>query len=344
METKLIVPIAARKLEDARAQIKAAVAAGADMVELRVDYLKNLNSALVEGLMGQTRKAAGQAVAIVVTCRDKQQGGVIDYQEQLRIEVLASALRAGADFVDLEHENFLSPANQETILLALSENTKARLVLSAHNFETRFDDIGKLYSGIPAAHEEAVPKLVYTANHINDCFEAFDLLHNTTGERIALCMGEVGLISRVLARKLGCFYTFASIDDRTATAPGQLTIEQLKKLYRFDCINAETDVYGVIGSPIAHSLSPPIHNAAFADAGLNKLYLPLLVEGGRTEFDRFMDNILARDWLGFRGLSVTIPHKQNAVDYVMRNGGFVEPLAERIRAVNTVLIAPDGKL
>jgi 3-dehydroquinate dehydratase/shikimate dehydrogenase len=344
METKLIVPIAARNLEDARAQIKAAAAAGAEMVELRVDYLKKLDRALVEGLIGETRKAAGQAAAIVVTCRDKQQGGVINYQEQLRIEVLAGALRAGADFVDLEYENFLSPANQERILLALSEKPKARLVLSAHNFERRFDDIGRLYSGILAAYEKAVPKLVYTANHINDCFEAFDLLHNTSGERIAFCMGEAGLISRVLAKKLGCLYTFASVDDKTATAPGQLTIEEFKKLYRFACIDADTEVYGVIGSPIGHSLSPAIHNVSFAEAGLNKVYLPLLVEGGKVEFSLFMDNILARDWLGFRGLSITIPHKQNALDYVREAGGSVEPLAARIGAVNTVLMGTDGNL
>jgi len=312
------------------------------MLELRTDYLVKLSPALVRKLVLEA--SSKSELPIVVTCRDKRQGGVMDYPQQLRVEVLTSALGAGAEFIDFEYENFLSAESREKILLALSRKPKARLVLSAHNFETRFDNIAKLYRQILSVYPAAIPKLVYMANDINDCFEAFDLLHGTSGDRIVFCMGEAGLISRILAEKLGSFYTFASIDDKTATGPGQLTIEQFKKLYRFDCVDAETEVYGVIGFPIAHSLSPAIHNAAFGEAGLNKLYLPLLVGGGKTEFDRFMDNILARDWLGFRGLSVTIPHKQNALDYVIRNGGFVEPLAERIGAVNTLIIGEDGKL
>ncbi|MHC4665887.1 MAG: shikimate dehydrogenase family protein, partial [Planctomycetota bacterium] len=158
------------------------------------------------------------------------------------------------------------------------------------------------------------------------------------------CMGEAGLISRIIAKKLNSLVTFASIDDKTATAPGQLTLEQFKELYRYDSVNSDTELYGVIGSPIAHSLSPAIHNACFADIGANRLYLPLLVEGGRPEFERFMHNILVRGWLGFRGLSVTIPHKQSALDYVRKSGGFIEPLAEKIGAVNTLLIGADGKV
>ena len=100
--------------------------------------------------------------------------------------------------------------------------------MSAHDFEKRFANIGKLYRDILAVFPAAIPKLVYTANHINDCFEAFDLLRKTSGERIVFCMGEAGLISRIVAGKLGCLLTFGSIDDKTATAPGQLTIEKLK--------------------------------------------------------------------------------------------------------------------
>jgi 3-dehydroquinate dehydratase/shikimate dehydrogenase len=123
-----------------------------------------------------------------------------------------------------------------------------------------------------------------------------------------------------------------------------LTIEQFKKLYRCDNIKADTELYGVIGSPVAHSLSPAIHNACFADIGANKLYLPLLVDGGSAEFGEFMHNVLARPWLGFRGFSITIPHKESAMDYVRGKGGFVEPLARRIGAVNTLLISKEGGL
>jgi 3-dehydroquinate dehydratase/shikimate dehydrogenase len=123
-----------------------------------------------------------------------------------------------------------------------------------------------------------------------------------------------------------------------------MTIEQFKTIYRWDSINADTELYGVIGSPVAHSAGPAAHNTCFADIGENKLYLPLLVEGGKEEFDCFLRHVLTRSWLGFRGLSITIPHKENALNFVKENRGFVEPLAEKIGAVNTIIVGPDGKL
>ena len=342
--TYLTVPIAAKNLDQAARQIKVARAAGAEMLELRTDYLENLSADLVKKLIAEVKSISRKSLPIIVTCRDALQGGAIDYPQRLRVDVLTAALRAGVEFIDVEYENFLLTECRERVVLAISESTRARLIISAHNFKTKFDNIGKLYRRIQAAYPAAIPKLVYDANHINDCFEAFDLLRGTGGDRIVFCMGEAGLISRIIAKKLNSFVTFASIDDNTATAPGQLTCHLLKKLYRYDSIGPETQLYGVIGSPIAHSLSPAIHNSCFADIGADKLYLPLLVEGGRHEFDRFMKNVLVRPRLNFKGFSVTIPHKRNALDYTTASRGTVGPLAERIGAVNTLLIGPNGKL
>ena len=341
MVTRLAVPIAAQDVEQAKRQIEAAEACGAEILELRTDYLKELSVDLVKRLIGEAR---GGALPLIVTCRDERQGGVKPYAEELRIDVLVGALRAGAEFIDLEFENFKVAKMQDRIKQALSQRPKARLILSAHNFETKFDDISELHRQILDAHPAAIPKLIYTANHINDCFEAFDLLHNAGGEVIVFCMGEGGLISRILAKKLNSFVTFASIDRKRATAPGQLRVEQLRGDFRYDHINSATELFGVIADPVGHSLSPAIHNACFADEGMNRLYLPLLVEGGREEFDEFLDNVLSREWLDFRGFSVTIPHKTNALDYVKVRGGDVEPLAERIGAVNTLIIKANGKL
>lgn len=341
--TYLAVPIAAKNLDQAKQQVKAAKAVGAEMLELRTDYLENLSTDMVKNLIART-KSFGRKLPLIVTCRDAQQGGAISYPDQLRIDILAAALKAGVEFIDFEYEKFLSAENQERIQRALSQASKGRLILSAHNFETKFPNIIKLHRHIQTLYPAAIPKLVYTANYINDCFEAFDLLHRTGGERIAFCMGEAGLISRIIAKKLGSFVTFASIDEKNATAPGQLTIEQLKKSYRFDSINAETELFGVIAEPVGHSLSPAIHNSCFAEKNMNKLYLPLLVKGGQREFDFFLNGIIVRKWLNFRGFSVTIPHKQNALNFVKENQGIVEPLAEKIGAVNTIIIGPNSKL
>ena len=342
--TYLTVPIAAKNLEQAKQQIKTAKATGAEMLELRTDYLENLSVDLLKKLIANAQSATRRPLPIIVTCRDAQQGGAISYPDQLRIDILTEALKAGVEFIDFEYENFLSTENQERIQRALSQVSKGRLILSAHNFETKFPNIIKLHRHIQTLYPAAIPKLVYTANHINDCFEAFDLLHRTSGERIVFCMGAAGFISRIIAKKLNSLLTFAKLDDKSATAPGQMTIKQFKTIYLWDSINANTKLYGVIGSPVAHSVSPAAHNTCFADTGENKLYLPLLVEGGRQEFDYFLRHILTKSWLGFRGLSVTIPHKQNALNFIKENQGFVEPLAEKIGAVNTIIIGPNGNL
>jgi 3-dehydroquinate dehydratase/shikimate dehydrogenase len=333
--TYLTVPISANNVDRAVEQITKAQKAGAEAIELRTDYLEGLNPALAKRLISGTRETCN--LPLTVTCRDKKQGGCFDYPNELRVDVLTAAIEAGADFIDFEYDNFILQENRTRIESALEKNKKTRLILSAHNFKTRFEDINKLYSDIKDNCASAIPKLVYTAEHINDCFEGFDVLHKAKSDSIVFCMGEAGLISRVIAKKLGSLFTFASLNETSATAPGQLTIEEFKKLCRYDSINSETGLYGIIGSPIAHSMSPMVHNRLFAETGANKLYLPLLVEGGKSEFDEFFDGIMKRDWLDFRGFSVTIPHKQNAMEFVKTSGGFVEPLAEKIGAVNTII-------
>lgn len=339
--TYLTVPISANGLDGAVEQIKRAHKAGAEAIELRTDYLKGLKTELARHLIAESREICN--LPLIVTCRDKRQGGCFDYPNELRIDILTAATEAGADFIDFEYDNFLLQENRTTIESALEKNKKTRLILSAHNFKTRFEDINKLYSNIKDIYPPAVPKLVYTANHINDCFEAFDVLHTAKSDSIVFCMSEVGLISRIIAKKLGGLVTFASLNETSATAAGQLTIEEFKKLYRYDSIDGETELYGIIGSPVAHSMSPVVHNGLFAEKGANKLYLPLLIEGGKNEFNEFFDGILKRDWLDFKGFSVTIPHKQNALEFVKTKGGYVEPLAEKIGAVNTIIIKSQVK-
>ncbi len=340
--TKLTVPIAAETINQAAVQITSAVSAGAEMLELRTDYLQNLEPAFVPDLLALVQKAK-PSPPVIVTCRSKQQGGAVAYSDDLRVEVLVAAVKAGVHFIDCEYDTFSHIKYQEKIRLALSNSTRTRLILSAHSFDGPFPDLAAIYRHITTTYPASIPKLVYTANHINDCFAALDLLSRTSDDRIVFCMGEAGLITRIIAKKLNSFLTFASLDDDTATAPGQLSIADLKNIYRFDDINEQTELYGVIGSPVGHSLSPAVHNACFAKAKMNKLYLPVLIDSGREEFDLFIDRLLARRALGFKGFSVTIPHKTNALNYVQRKAGKVEPLAEIIGAANTLIFGPDDR-
>ncbi|MGE5295204.1 MAG: shikimate dehydrogenase [Solirubrobacterales bacterium] len=338
--TYLAVPISAKDLDQAKRQVREAIAAGAEMLELRTDYLEPLTADSIVALVAEARVAGKNRVPVIVTCRDLEEGGAKPLSDESRTRILMTAIEAGADFIDLEYANFVQPEIGRRIQEVLAAHPKTRLILSAHDFTGKFPDLRGLYREIQQVCPHAIPKLVYTAGHINDCLDAFDLLHETSGDRIVLCMGAAGLISRVLAKKLGAFVTFGSLDRQAATAPGQLTVDTLKTLYRHDAIDAATELYGVIADPVGHSLSPAIHNASFADRGMNRLYLPLLVQGGQAEFDAFLDSLLVRPWLDFRGFSVTIPHKHSALEYVRRKGGFIEPLAEKIGATNTLLIEP----
>jgi 3-dehydroquinate dehydratase/shikimate dehydrogenase len=341
--TYLAVPIAAKDFKEALRQIRVAVSRGAELLELRTDYLESLNVELAEKLIAAAKAESEKPLPVIVTCRSKSQGGSIAYPDKLRLDILTTAIKTNVEFIDFEYESFRDINNQEKIRLALSQARRTRLILSAHNFKGPFDDAGSMYRHILATYPAAIPKLVYTANHINDCFDALDLLSRTHDKAIIFCMGRAGLITRILAKKLGSFLTFAASERQTATAPGQLTIEELKDIYRYDSIDEDTQLFGVIGSPLEHSLSPLVHNACFAAADLNCLYLPLLLQGGRDEFYDFMYCVIGRRWLGFKGFSITIPHKQNALDFVAQRQGYIEPLAEIIGAANTLLLGPDDK-
>ena len=341
MRTKIAVPIAAADRTGVLNQTKEAVASGAEMLELRTDYLESLSADLAKEIIHSVRRIAD--LPLIVTCRDPKEGGANVYSAELRRDVLVQAVRETVSFVDMEFANFRKKTLSEPLLAALSLSDKTRLILSIHDFDRPLQNLAGLCREIRDSCPGAIPKLAYTASHINDCFAAFDLLHQEEGDIIVLCMGPSGTICRLLAKKLGSMVGFASLDSGRATAPGQLTVAQLQNPYGFSGSNRDTELFGIIADPVGHSMSPAIHNACFAQNGMNRMYLPLLVSGGIGELSDFLNNVACRSWLKFRGFSVTLPHKRNALDYVRKNGGFIEPLAEKIGAANTLVVNKRGE-
>ena len=321
-------------------QLVCARSKGAEAVEIRADALMQPD---VDSVLKMARAVRKAKLPVIVTCRDKKEGGFAEIDFSLRLSILRESILAGVDFVDVEYENFKHP-DTCSVLKAALEQSETRLILSCHNFDRPFDDPGYLYESILAVYPDAIPKIVYKAKHICDCFAVFDLLQNTDRPLIAFCMGPAGQISRILAKKFGAFLTFASLDDGSATAPGQVPVEQMKKLYRWDHQNADTEIFGLIGSPVGHSLSPALFNACFDVEQINAIYLPFLVEGHTEEFNAFLDHITKRGKFGFGGFSVTLPHKTHALDYANLHGDDVDNLAEAIGAVNTLKIGFNGLL
>lgn len=320
--TRLCVPIVVHTEEQARRDIARAAERGADLVELRIDSFDDDPS--VARLIGSS------PVPVLVTCRRSGEGGTCDLPDDERLERLRRAARAGASLVDVELVGVVGRPDQLSSL-------GASVVLSAHDFEGRPPRLYSLIEQMTSLSAQ-VNKLAWRARSVRDNLEAFELLLNRPRPTVALCMGEAGQISRLLARKFGAFLTFASLDEQSSTAPGQPTIEQLKRLYRWDAQRPETRVFGVVGSPVAHSLSPAIHNDAFEHLDFDGVYVPLPVEPGYDSFKAFAESFVEFAPLNLRGLSVTIPHKENALRWLQHRGGAVDPLAERIGAVNTVVI------
>jgi 3-dehydroquinate dehydratase/shikimate dehydrogenase len=333
--TYLAVSISGKDLKSCKEQITTAHGQGAEILELRTDYIDALDTDKLRELIASAKKTA---LPIIVTCRDAAEGGQNNLNSSIRRQILTEAIKFGANFIDCEYANFIKKDFGDDIKKALTESSKTKLILSAHNFTGPFEDLDSIYEQIFAAFPGAIAKTAYQANHINDCFGAFDVLKKYGRKSIAICMGQTGIISRIIAKKFEAFLTFASIRQNQETAAGQLTIEEMKKLYRFDTINSKTELFGVIADPIEHSISPDVHNACFEAEKMNRLYLPLQVCGGQKEFNEFLDNITIRNWLDFRGFSVTIPHKTNALEYSRAKGELIEPLAIKIGAVNTLTI------
>jgi shikimate dehydrogenase len=176
-------------------------------------------------------------------------------------------------------------------------------------------------------------KVATLARKHSDAARLLKLTHANKGRLIAVPMGSVGIPGRVLALRAGSPLTFAVAHKGVSVAPGQLTAKELRGLYRVHKLNARTRVYGVVGSPALHSLSPAMHNAAFAEKKINAVYLPFEV----TDLNDFLSCV--HDY-GLAGFSVTAPHKEK----ILKHLDSVDPIAAMIGAVNTVVVGKGGKL
>ncbi len=348
--TRLCVPLFVNDLADGGAALLADAARaaehGADLIEWRVDPLPEIGTAVdaIEQLV------ADATLPCVLTCRHADEGGQYDGDEESRIGLLHALSESPHPPAYLDIELAKYEALPATLRQQLDDAAaRCGLILSTHDFVTRPADLDRRIAAMASHGPCRVIKAAWRARSLRDNVEAFEVLDRRLKPGVMLCMGEAGLPSRVLAKKFGALLTFAALDAERNTAPGQPTLQEIKSLYRWDALTKDTKVYGVIGDPVGHSMSPAIHNAGFdalAEGGepFDGVYLPLPIP---PEYEHFKATVLS--WLDFkplhfRGASVTIPHKANLLKFVGEQGGTVEPLAERIGAANTLHIDDAGGL
>jgi 3-dehydroquinate dehydratase / shikimate dehydrogenase len=300
-------------------------------LEFRLDSLPHPAAALpkIKAFL-----AEHPGVTAIGTCRRTPHGGNFAGSLEDELEILLKAARAGCQIIDLEVESAqeASPGQFEKFRSAL-QRVDAALLISFHDF-SRTRGLEDAADRI-ASFEPDIIKVVSTAQTLTDNLAVLRLLeHRSTKERIVpIAMGEEGLVSRVLGPRAGSAFTFASLEDGSETAPGQVSAHTLRRLYRIDKLDAETRIFGVAGNPIAHSLSPLLHNTAFRGEGINAVLLPLKV--------RALSDLLALAVeLPLCGVAITMPLKQEVLPCLAH----MDPLTEKIGACNTLRIAADGKI
>lgn len=333
---RICVPICERTVA-AFGRAGARVAEAGDLIELRLDCLDG--SELERAMQGMEALLNSFTLPKIVTLRPSEQGGHRDLDDQARDQLWCmGAQLAGAEFMDLE----LDIVER----LSSSENSISRsldwgkVICSHHDFAGVPSDIDEIYERM-ARTPARILKIAVQAADVTDCIPVFRLLERAKGEGreiIGIAMGSAGIMTRVLGPSRGAFLTYGSGDNESATAPGQITAGELRSLYRIHKIDRHTQILGLVGSPVAHSLSPQIHNAAFECTDLNAVYLPFDVQDIASFMQRLIHPRTREIDLNIRGLSVTTPHKAAVLSYL----DSVDPAAEKIGAVNTIVVSDEG--
>jgi len=303
-----------------------ALARDNSFLEFRLDYLSKPGLALPR-VKRFTESHPGTVV--IATCRRAVSGGKFRGSIASQLDILGKAAAAGCQLLDVEVQTAAKCKPEQLQKL----RSRAALVLSFHDFRgtKKLDETLEKMLTYPADYY----KVVSTATALTDNVSMIKFLAHQGDKHslVSMCMGEQGIISRVLGVRAGSVFTFASASAGEETAPGQVTAQELRNVYRIDQVDAATRVYGVAGDPIAHSLSPAIMNAAFRRENVNAVYLGLHAK-------TLKDLLHCVREIPIHGISVTMPYKQAILSHLDNTDSHTS----KIGACNTVVRAQDGKL
>ena len=288
----------------------------ADLVEVRADYIQDLDL---------TQLFRSKPCPIIFTLRSPAEGGKFTGSETDRIRQIIHAEARGADYVDVEFS-----ADWKQVLDAVPSES---VILSYHNFAETPRSLASVFDAM-ARTPAAIIKIAVRAECLADNLRIASILRqgSAAGKRtIGLAMGGSGIVSRILGPSWGSWLTFASLPDGSPTADGQIPADSLIERYRIQAIARDSEIYGVVGKPLAHSLSPAIHNAVFASEKGKRVFVPL-------EASSLEDFVEFHGFCPIRGASVTIPYKEDAF-------ALSESLSESARgtgSVNTLVRTETG--
>jgi 3-dehydroquinate dehydratase / shikimate dehydrogenase len=327
-EHNICAVVAGRDARAMRKQLESALGARSRVIELRLDWLGNEREMgrflrVLASHLGPNRPS--RRATLIATCRRRVAGGNFRGSIASQLTYLAEAVRAGCEWYDLEIETIrLCP--RELLDALLGEGHR---LASAHFFHGMPRNLPAVCRELLRTRSAAI-KLAARCDSLADGRKLLSLARRKPNV-VAIPMGDVALPLRVLALREGSALSYAPVE--TPTAPGQVSLEEMKNLYRAERLDRRTGVYGIVGNPVTHSLSPAMQNAAFETSRINSVYVRFPVR----DLGDFVRAIVP---MGIRGFSVTLPHKQA----ILRHLDGCDRLAAAIGAVNTVVVRGGGRL
>ena len=298
---RLVIVASAPTTAELRRRRDAAAAAGADLVELRLDSVADPDV---------TAALAGRTSPVIVTCRPEWEGGAFKDSEAERRRLLECALQQGADYVDVEFKAGFAPE-----LIAATGGK--RIVLSTHDFQRVPGDLIERVRAMRAARAEIV-KVAAMMHSLSDNLRLLQI--ERAANTVLIGMGPSGAPTRLLAAHFHSMWSYAG----EGYAPGQISAARMLDEFRFREVTEQTAIYGVVGSPLTHSVSPAMHNAAFRAAGVDAVYVPMVASSAE-------DFTIFATALGVQGVSITIPYKVG----LFERADDIDDLSRRVGAVNT---------
>jgi 3-dehydroquinate dehydratase/shikimate dehydrogenase len=295
-------------------EIQEAAKHGARLLEIRLDFIARAPDL--------KRLLKDKPCPLIATARRPQDGGRWGGTEDARQMLLKQCIVSGFDWVDLETD----VADQ----IGRFKNVKR--IVSYHNLTEFPEDLDEIYARM-CKQDADVLKVVVCAQTPGDNLRIIELLRKAKRPTVAFCHGDLGYPSRILALKYGAPFTYAAFNKERGVVPGMPSFEDLDRVYRPSSIGPTTEIFGVIGDPVAHSLSPIVHNAAFRALEIDARYLPFRVPRG--QIPQFLK---AYNAIPVRGYSVTIPHKETAAQAARAH----DEAVELTRAANTLVRREHG--
>ena len=343
----ICIPITAKTNKEALQEIERSCPL-ADLIELRMDLIADGN---LDDLIPAIRSAAG-AIKIIVTCRKKEEAlsanelpgarSIMKNKESGKMDLLKKAIDLKADFVDIELTDGQAAIGELRNYCAKRGGVTG-IIVSYHDIK-KTPSLTKLKKIFHQSMESdaAVVKIVTFAKSAEDNLKVLGMIpyaQKHSQKIIAMCMGAEGLISRVVAPFMGVYLSFAALDSDAQSAPGQLTVRQMRQFNNLiqgnslpnksgAVISSRHDLhnYVLLGNPVAQSLSPLMHNAALKEMGIDGHYNAFCVSNLES-------TLCGVKGMNIRGASVTIPYKVSVMEYLDE----VDDDALKIGAVNTIV-------